>query len=581
MDAVKSYLTEGVRIVRLSGTDLERATQHADEIRKLTKEGRDTLALHPLSKKNQSLLERALRSVSAIPNFTKDAAIKAVLKTYEETILTHHRQLEDRYRVRLEAFARHSRLSPRELVFALYQPDFLMVLAALTSEKVSPHFLSGMPGCSSAVVRTGETGALTLLRNLDYPAAGHWEKWPTVFFHEPSETHYQKYISVGSLGIHLAGLSGANESGIGFSLHAHFSKKISLRGVPIFFLGQEILESARTIDEAVQLCKNFKTIGSWAINLASDRENRAVTVELSDGQSFVREMSPDDPAHAHSNGFQYTEFKKQELHFSGSFLEDVESRKCSLEQDLTVPLEEILSLKQALSALASHRDHETGETRIFGNSVSVVTTIQSLAIDLKNRDIHLSIRKETPTPLGPFLRIPMEWSQLETALASPQLTYLEDSFPEGFLKALHHYHLAYCSWHVKSETPLQALEHLILATEHLPHDPHLWMQRGYFELLLSSAPGHYETALNCFEKALSEKMSLHHRQVARYFQSVCKDLLGRHPEALTEYQLLADATDIDPKLKKRAIKRLKKPFQSKDCQKLVPDLQFVEPLEYV
>jgi predicted choloylglycine hydrolase len=584
MDALKSFLIEGVRLIRLTGTDLERATQHGDEIRKLTKEGRDTLALHPLSKKNQSLLERAVRSNPSIPDFTKNTAVKALLKTYEETVLRHHRQLEDRYRVRLEAFARHSRLSPRELIFALYQPDFLMVLAALTSERVSPHFLSGMPGCSSAVVRTGPDGGITLLRNLDYPAAGHWEKWSTVFFHEPAETHYQKFISVGSLGIHLAGLSGVNESGIGFSLHAHFSKKFSLRGVPIFFLGQEIMESARTIDEAVQLCKSFKTIGSWAINLASDRENRAITIELSDGQTFVREMSPDDPAHAHSNGFQYSEFQKQELHFSGSFLEDVESRKCSLEKDLTVPLEQILSLQQALGALASHRDHETGETRIFGNSVSVVTTIQSLAIDLRNQKIHLSTRRETPTPLGPYLSIPTEWNQIAVTATQPSVTHLNSDFTPAFLEALRHYHFAYISWHVMSETPSQTLEHLIHATDALQsnqqNDPHLWMQRGYFELLLARTDGHFENALNCFRTALKEKISLHHQQVARYFESACLDLLGQHRAAMDTYQMLADAIDVDPKLKKRAIKRLKKPYRPVDCLRLVPDLQFVEPLEY-
>jgi predicted choloylglycine hydrolase len=581
MDTLNSFLIEGIRILKLSGTDMERAIAHGDEIKKLSKEERATLALHPLSKKNQSLLERAIKSNTLIPTIAKNAAITAILKTYEETIVRHHRFLEDRYRVRLEAFARQSRLSPRELIFSLYQPDFLMVLAALTSEKVSPHFLSGMPGCSSAIVRTGADGGLTLLRNLDYPAAGHWEKWPTVFFHEPSETHYQKYVSVGSLGIHLAGLTGANESGIAFSLHAHFSKKISLKGVPIFFLGQEILESARTIDEAVKLCKEFKTIGSWAINLASDRENRAITVELSDGKTFVREMSPDDPAHAHSNGFQSTEFKKQELHFSGSFFEDVESRKASLENDLSLPLEEILSLQQALGALASHRDFETDELRIFGNSVSVVTTIQSLAIDLKNQTIHLSNRNETPTPLGPFLSIPMDWNAIESTKNNPVLTQLTENHPEGFLEALHHYHEAYCSWHVKSEPPMMTLEHLILATQDWKNDPHLWMQRGYFELIIATKPGHYETALECFEKAIFEKTSLHHNQVARYFRSACFDLLGRHEDALIDYQVLADAVDIDPKLKKRAEKRLKKPYQSAYCQKLVPDLQFVEPLEYV
>lgn len=579
-----AHLVNGVRILRLSGTDVERAIAHGEAISKLSKEERKTLATRPLAMKNQTLLERAIRSNPLLPDLVKSGVCKTVIAAYEKTILTHHKNLDERYTSRLEAFARHSYLSPRELIFALYQPDFLMVLAALTSERVKPHFLSGMPGCSSAVVRTGKDRAMTLLRNLDYPAAGHWEKWPTVFFHEPAETRYQKYISVGSLGIHLAGLSGVNESGVAFSLHAHFSKKFSLKGAPIFFLGQELLESAHSIDEAIFICKSFRTIGSWAINLASEKENRAVTIELSDGKVFSREMSPDDPAHAHSNGFQCTEFKKQELHFSGSFFEDVESRKASLEADLSVPrdqlVEECLSLEQALGALASHKDFETGIPRIFGNSVSVVTTIQSLAIDLKNEVIHLSTRDETPTPLGPYLSIPMDWNKMEMNVAHPILTSLDHPFSENFQKALHCYYDAYCSWHVICEPPQRALEHLILGTEFLGNDPHLLMQRGYFELLISKTEGHYRAALRCFDRALEEKMSVHHAQVAHYFRGVCLDLQGKRDLALEEYQILASSPYVDQKLKKKALKRLKKPFESEYCQKIVPDLQFVEPLEY-
>ncbi len=568
-------------ILRFSGTDAERAIQHGEAIGKLSREERKTLATRPLAVKNQSLIERALRSSTLLPDFVKNMAVQTAIATYEKTILRHHRNLDERYSSRLEDFARNSHLSPRELIFALYQPDLLMVLAALTSERVKPHFLSGMPGCSSAIVRTGKNGALTLLRNLDYPAAGHWEKWPAVFFHEPSETRFQNYISIGSLGIHLAGLTGVNESGIAFSLHAHFSKKFSMQGAPIFFLGQEILESAHSIDEAIFLCKNFRTIGSWAINLASERENRAVTIELSHGKVFSREMSPDHPAHAHSNGFQCPEFKKEELHFSGSFFEDVESRKASLEENLTVHPGEILSMEQALSSLANHQDFETGELRIFGNSVSVVTTIQSVAIDLKNHEILLSTRAETPTSLGPYLTIPTDWKKMDLALEHPILTSLPHPFSPDFMKALHCYYLAYCSWHVMSEAPEKVLEHLIHATEFLGNDPHLFMQRGYFELLLARTAGHYQTALQCFETALGEKMSTHHQQVARYFRGVCLDLLGQHEKAMEEYEILASAGIIDPKLQKKALKRLKNPYESVYCQKLVPDLQFVEPLEYV
>ena len=581
MDTINAYLTQGVRILRLIGTDEERAITHGEAIDKLSPEEKKTLATHPLAAKNQTLIERAIRTSSFLPNFTKKIVSKTFIKAYEKMILAHYRHLDERYTARLEAFARYSHIPPRELVLALYQPDFLMVLAAIAGERVKTHFLSGMPGCSTGIVRTGKDQALTLLRNLDYPAAGHWEKWPTVFFHEPAETRFQKYISVGSLGVHLAGLTGVNESGIAFSLHAHFSKKFSMKGTPIFFLGQELLENARSIDEAIFLCKNFHVIGSWAINLASDREGRAVTVELSDGKVFIREMLAEDPAHAHANAFQNPEFMEQELHFSGSFFEDSESRKASLEKNLTYATTEVISMEQALSALASHQDYETGMTRIFGNTVSVITTIQSMAFDLKNNTIYLSAREETPTPLGPYLTIPTEWEKIPSAMAHPIITSLTHPFSANFMDALHSHHLAYCAWHVMNEPAEKVLAHLIHATELIENDPHLLMQRGYFELILARTSGHHHKALECFDRALLEKMSVHHQQVARYFRGACLDLLGDHERAMDEYQLLASTGEIDQKLKEKALKRLSRPYESVYCQKIIPDLQFVEPLEYV
>ncbi len=580
MDSLNHRFIEGIRLLRLCGNDTERAITHANEIQKLSDQERKKIALNPLSQKNQTLIQRALESSTAIPAMLKKSVIRTLLTAYEETILRHHHRLDKRLTSRIMEFATHSGIPERELIFSLYQPDFLMVLAAISSEKVSPHFLSGIPGCSTAVVRTGNDGALTLLRNLDYPAADHWEKWQTVFYHEPSEPQYQKYVSVSSLGIHLAGLSGVNESGIGFSLHAHFSKKFSLRGTPIFYLGQEILESAHTIDEAVFLCKNFRTIGSWAINLASDRENRAVTVEMSDGKTFVREMSPDDPAHAHANGFQSTEFRKNELHFCGSFHEDIQSRKASMEETLTIEPEKIISLRDALRSLANHHDYETGQLRLFGNTVSVVTTIQSMAFDLKNQRIHVSNRDETPTPLGPFVSFPTNWNELAQEPNPSHLTHLDQNLPENFLKALHCYHRAYCSWHVYSEAPARALEHLIVATEHWNSDPHLWMQRGYFELLLARTQGHFEMALSCFEKALTGKLSTHHELVAHYFHAACLDLNGKHSQAIDQYELILNAPMVDSKLRKKALIHRKKPYQISNARTIVPDLQFVEPLEY-
>lgn len=357
-------------------------------------------------------------------------------------------------------------------------------------------------------------------------------------------------------------------------------KKFSLKGTPIFFLGQEILERARTIDEGIAICSRFRTIGAWAVNLISERENRAVTVELVGGRTHVRESPLDGPVHAHTNGHQAREFKETELHVSGSFAEDVQARKGFLERHLTTGGKPFPSVEEALAILGSHVDPEAGEERVFGNAVSVVTTIQSTAFNLTDGEIHVSSRTESPTGLGPYLTVPTDWTRVASAMESPRWTQPPIRLSRDFVEAVHRYHEAYCAWHMAWEPAERAREHLVQATGLAARDPHLLMQRGYFELMLSGGNTDHRIALECFDRALAEKLSAHHEGLARYFRGVCLDLLGERDEARKEYARVASAERLDQRVEKRAKLRLRKPFTAKDCKGILPDLQFVEPVEY-
>jgi len=568
MDSIK--FIQGIRAIRLQGTREERAIQHGKIVAALSPEDRAALALTPLSRKNQDLIAKSAMKLKGIGG--------VLSKFYEAFVLERMLELPARYKKRLKPFVKASKIADRTMWMALYQPDLLMVLASMANDRVRNQLLSGMPGCTSGVYRTPED-SLLFLRNLDYPAAAHWEKFPTAFYHEPSDPGLLRFVSISSLGIHTSGLTGFNEAGVAFSLHAQFSKKVSLKGAPIFFLGEDILEQARSLEEAIRLCREFKPIGSWTINLASFHENRAASVELSEGRIHVREL-PSSPGSllAHSNGFQSPAFQKNELHFNGSFFEDVRARKCAME---AVHPQTVV---EALNALSNHRDFETGETRVFGNTVSVVTTIQSTVIDPAHECFYLSCRDETPTPLGPFVRLPFQWKDLpessEAEMVSPSTEWSQE-----FLTALHAYHEAYVTWQVYDRAQKRdwlgrsdvAHAYLLEATDTLPTDPHLWMQRGYFELLHSQ----HKVALECFEKALALKLSHHHRSVALYFKAACLDLLGDRANAVRHYGEVLSREPIDSKLQKRARNRLEKPFQRAYCQKIEPDLQFVEPIQYV
>ena len=570
-------IIHGVRLVRLHGTRDQRAVQHGRILASLKEEERLELAIQPLATKNQSLIRNATPRLSGMRGILE--------KLYEAYVFKCFALLPKEYRSRLKPFQKASKLSDKKLWLALYQPDLLMSLASLAHERARNLFLSGMPGCTSgAICENGKNqDAFLFLRNLDYPAASFWEKWPAVFYHEPTEPSAQKYVSISSIGIHTPGLTGWNERGIAFSLHAHFSKKTSTRGVPIFFLGEDLLENARTMEEAILLCRKFKPIGSWAINLVSAKEKKAVTVEMVNGAIAVNPMH--DHVLSHSNGFVSDVFQENEIYFNGAFFQDVRARKKTMTEGLIKAREQGSTIPSALDAISSHVDHTTGETRVYGNTVSLVTTIQSIVMDLKSEQFYLSIRGETPTPLGPFLKLPFHWGRLNQKGFEPEFETPTTKHSEGFLKAAHAYSQAYIAWQVRGQGSKKGgeLAHafLVEATDAAPEDPHLWIQRGYFELL------HHEpkVALHCFREALKFRISHHYHAVAKYFQAASLDILGGRDEALAIYEhLLAPSTSghgLDPKLRKKVEKRLQRPYLASYCQKIVPDLQFVEPLEYL
>ena len=552
-----------IRVVHLKGTRAERARLHGELLCDLKSEAKESLAFTVLSNKNQTLLKRAFPHSRMLGHLLS--------RLYEVLVWIQYLRLPKTYRDQLRPFKTAGGITQKVFRNSLFQPDLLMFLASIAGKKARNRLFHGIPGCSTLSVNFKDQ--IYFLRNLDYPAVGYWEKNPTLFYHEPSEPELQNYVGISSLGVDTAGLTGWNVSGIAFSLHAHFSKRVSLGGLPIFFLGDAILEKARTLDEAIEIAKNFKTIGAWTINLTSFSEKKSVCVELQGGRTATRESK--NGILAHSNIFITPEFQSEALHFNESVFQESESRKFFLER-AGIELSKDFTWAKGVSVLSSHLDPSTESLRIFGGTVSVINTLQSIGFDPLEKCIYISVRNETPTGHGPYQKFPFSFDQSEFPLASSPLLEPEVKYEEPFMKALHAYYLAYLSWHGKGESPEIALSHLREATKINPHDPHLWLQRGYFELLTNQEP----QALECFHHALKEKLSQNLTQVAHYFRGNAHDLLNDRQQAIEDYQAILKHQSIDSRLEQKARTRLKKPFSKKLTKFISPDMQFAEPIDY-
>ena len=206
-------------------------------------------------------------------------------------------------------------------------------------------------------------------------------------------------------------------------------------------------------------------MGLGQLNLTSFSENASICLELSNGKVNSREAKGGVLAHA--NDFQGAEFQKDALHFNTAVFEDSKARMQSLER-AGETLKTDFTWGRALAALGSHKDAYTGEMRIFGNAPSVVTTIQSIGIDPKEKCIYISNRSETPTGIGPYVKLPFSYADLTD---SPAVVKADLSYDADFLQALHFYHLAYVSWQVEGEDAVNARNHIREASKLKSADP--------------------------------------------------------------------------------------------------------------
>jgi isopenicillin-N N-acyltransferase like protein len=144
--------------------------------------------------------------------------------------------------------------------------------------------------CSAVVVGKDRsaTGAPLLARNLDYPSLGYIHQYTLVTVYRPKGK--LSFASVGFPGL-VGVLSGMNEAGVALGVLEVFDSKdgtaFNKKGVPYGLCLRQVLEEARTIDDAQKLLDKLPR--TTTINVAiADRESAAV-LEVSPGRVVRRD----------------------------------------------------------------------------------------------------------------------------------------------------------------------------------------------------------------------------------------------------------------------------------------------------
>lgn len=560
---------QGINFLKLKGTALERASLHG----RFIKDNVEKTAIPLLANFNEGLI-RGASGISKINLIKKSASWiyhHMVLQKLKNNLTYEQRQMVD-------AFVSASGVPFEQLISALFQSDGLMLLSRIS---VMKYILGDLPadallGCSSTILGSSWTKNKKLLamRNLDYPAVGPWEKNHMVLFNEPSEKGLIPHVGITTSGLHTSGITSMNKEGITLAVHAHFSKGVSLNGSPIFLLGDEIISKAKTISEAIDLAKKFKKVANWTFVIGSAKEDDSVAIEMTPSQTVVRHAQ--EGYISHTNFFQSQKLQSSEALISGGAWDNFIGRIHRMKQ-IFEPLKGSVEPQHMMEALGDLKDYQDGKERAFGNTISMLNSIQSVVMEPESQTLWASNRQESPTGLGNYIEVNLDnfWQQKKDTKLKTYPGYRPKN--KKRLKAISHYRDAYIAWHINNHLPdykEKTLKAIRRGIKECPEDGNLWMQAGIVAFNLKR----FDQAFSFFKEAKDKNLIPHISQVRDLFLARCYDLKGQRAQAKELYKSYSHAKE--PKLRKALKMGLLRKYHPFQTHFMTIDLQFPDAFHY-
>jgi tetratricopeptide (TPR) repeat protein len=564
---------QGINFIRVRGNAVERARAHAALLKPEILNG----ALPALAKKNEWLIRRG-------PGFLiRHSWIQAlVVGIYRKLLIPYlDLRVSQEERDAIRASAEEVGLSYETCREILFQPDGMMLLIrTILMRHVLPEWIpGGLPGCTSAVALKSWTkdGRILAGRNFDYLVVGPWEKNASVIFNETTTPGEIPFVSLTTAGVHTGGITAMNREGLTLFTHAHFGRKISLFGRPIVSIGDEVIRTCKTLDQAIDFVRKTKPCTNWAFVLTSARENRAAVIELTPSGIHVREA--EDGFIAHSNYFHAKDLQRYEALLCGSYCEDLKGRFRRI-REILEPNRNQLQPQHLSEALGDQVDYFSGQERVFGNTVGVVTTVQSVVFDPEKQRFWMANRQESPVGLGDYIEVDVDrfWKQPLNQYEQ-DMTVLTGYRPldPQLLEGIRHYREAYRCYHMNNDQEdfqTQALSCLRKAVAAFPSDGHLWIQAG----IVAFKVREFKEAQAYFEGSRSRVLSPHVACVRDLYLARCLDLAGLRDRALELYRKHEKIGE--PKLRKAFKRGLRRPYFALETHQMLVDLQFPDTFQY-
>lgn len=552
------FKRNGVLVLSLKGDEFEMAFQHGKLLREEIVQG----ALPETAK----LLENAVRnSLPEIPLVTS-AVVEYFYSNYTNKILEFGLKSKggDRDKHLLPAYglAEGSGMSLDTVIRGLIGPESLQVVLGERMKGKSYLPKGGQASsCTDFVVRGQGTpaGEMIIGRNTDYPLNEYYDKYPTLIYFEPSEG--QKFLSVTSAGLHNAGVIGFNESGLFIGVHTIPTTNVSAEGNPIFLVGHEVMQNARTFDEAVAILGKYKPAAGWTYTLASVHENRVASVELSNKKISVLESQKD--WHVQTNHYRTAEMLKHNLDLNASIHEDTRARELRAGQLIQRNFGSF-SASDAVSILADKWDPIHQKVSGMGNVVAVHTTVSSAVFDPSRGRLFMA-SGGAPVSLTPYIEFPLPREFDVNSFSSFEFEMIEKSDYHKNFPLISQAEQKYIKGKNAFEIGKDPKTSADILEESMKLDPEN-SAYSFIHGIMSLKAGFFERAEESFQ-ATTQKANLHYRLASMYYLGRIWASRGKAQEAKEIFiQVLKEA---DPVIEKTLIPAVKKALKQVKFMKYV------------
>lgn len=472
------------------------------------------------------------------------------------------RRFSPESRALIEGFAEGAGIPAERVARAHAMPDALNYLTGTHYRRAA-----GL-GCTSVAAwgEYTEGGRFLYGRNLDFPGNGYFDRAPLVARHRPERG--LPYVSFGTAGTVVDGITGINAEGLTVALHQHLSAQTAVlaKGRPVLDLGRQLLAACRTLEEAAELCARWPTTSGWTVVLTHWRSRRALAVERTAARCALTRY--ETGSMARTNEFCESELRASEADYPG--FRDSSRARARRAEDLLEEQRGRLDPARLAALLADRFDPLRGRRRAFAGVIAQPHCVSSVVLDPEAGLAWVS-EGRAPACEGPHRKVAL-WEDSEPGEALPRRA---EALPPAEFEASRRYLEAFANWSGRRDTEA-ACAALEEAVRLAPEDPLYRHMHGVLALKCGRAARAEESLA-----AGAELPDLAHRSRAqRLWRARALDLLGRRAAALAVYRGLAAERNAAPALRAAAALGERAAYRAEALGAVLPDFIFGDCYSY-